>query len=146
MLNLAHSPRFIMNLAHRTVEFHEPSSLLPSPPTAARPGAETGGTELSQRGLGGSTARWGRWRLPGAGQPVRGIRRAGRNLWRGRGGEIRRGPSGPRPQWRIFDPDGEAVGTATVVIVRLDPGDDRSRFPSSLQRLQKSHRLAGGRR
>ena len=104
--------------------------------------------ELSQRGLGGSAARWRRRRLPGAGQPVRRIRRTGRHLRRRRGGEIRRRPRRARPQRRILDRADEAVDAHPA---RSSPGlRRRLRFwPQRLrlQRLQKPHRLAGrGRR
>ena len=41
------------------------------------------------------------------------------DLWRRRGGEIRRRTSGPRAQRRVFDGAGEAV-TTPLVIARLD--------------------------
>src|SRR6202022_2827530 len=119
MLNRAHSRRATVDRA-QPVEFHEPSSVLHNRPRpAARPRTETGRAQLSQRGLGGGAARWRRWRLPGAGKPVRGVRRTGRNLRRRRGGEIRGRPSRPRPQRRVFDYAGEAV-TSKTVIARLD--------------------------
>src|ERR1700730_14988632 len=129
MLNLA-SDELRPGPAHKPVEFHEPSCVLYNRPrSAARSGTEAGGAQLSQRGLGGGAARRRRWRLPGAGQPVRGVRRTGRNLRRRRGGEIRRGPAAARPQWRILDRAGEAVELApsTIVIARLDRAIQYSR-------------------
>src|SRR5258708_13881370 len=114
MLNLAQSTCSALDRA-TPVEFHEPSSvLLNRPRPAARSRTETGRAELSQRGLGGGAARWRGWRLPGAGQPVRGVRRSGGELRRRSGGEIRGRPSCPRPQRRVFDADGEAVSTAVI--------------------------------
>ena len=147
------------------VEFHEPSSVLHHRPRpAARPGTETGGAELSQRGLGGGAARWRRRRLPGAGQPVRGVRRTGRHLWRGRGGEIRRRPcrsasatANSRPRWRsskaaaschyaarTSDPVPRAVENNRYVSGMLDRRSvGRRQCWLRPQRLQKPHRLAG---
>src|SRR3982074_626986 len=121
MLNLARQTRSALDPRAQPVEFHEPSSVLYNRPRpAARQRTEAGGAELSQRGLGGGAARRRRWRLPGAGQPVRRIRRTGRHLRRRRGGEIRRRPPGPRPQRRVFDAAGEAVGHNRTVIAPLD--------------------------
>src|SRR5882724_3361724 len=112
MLNLAHSTRSALERA-QVLEFHEPSSVLYiSPRSAARPRTEASGAELSQRGLGGSAARWRGWRLSGASQPVCGLRRTGRHLRRGRRGQIRGKPSRPRSQWRVFDGASETVVAA----------------------------------
>ena len=100
-----------------------PASFIDRPRPAARPRAEAGCAELSQRGLGGSAARRRRWRLPGAGEPVHGAGRTGLDLWRGRGGEIRRRPSRARAQRRVFADAGEAVTSSRqrqAVIARHD--------------------------
>src|SRR6266852_7569955 len=122
MLNLANSTRPALDRA-QPVELHELSSVLYNRPRpAARPRAETGSAQLSQRGLGGGAARWRRWRLPCAGKPVRGIRRTGRNLWLRSRGEIRGRPPRPRPQRRVLDRAREAIRAAPgmAVTARLD--------------------------
>src|SRR5438094_4188854 len=107
------------------VELHEPPSLVPDRPRpASRPRAEADCPELPERGLGGSAARWRRWRLPRAGLPVHGAGRTGLDLWRGRGGKVRGRSLGSREERRVFAEIGEAVDYAAVITREHFAGED----------------------
>jgi len=105
MLHLAHSRRSALDRAHSPLSFM-------SHPVTFTTARDPLPDHLSQRSLGGGAARRRRWRLPGASQPVRSVRRTGRNLRRRCGGEIRRRPRGAGAQRRVFDHAVEAVTAA----------------------------------
>ena len=168
MLNLARLTRSAVDRARKVVEFMSHPSFARDPlPDHEQKQAALG--YLNEAGR--KPPRWRRWRLPRASQPVRGVRRTGRHLRRGRGGEIRGRPGGPRPQRRILDDAGEAVIAPIVPDAMrhpscrstkpgptdagtITPGSTAQRFAgrraaprpgnerNRFQRLQKPHRLA----